>query len=70
MAQIIIDQPLEREQIHMVVRRLQPMIVRHLIGMTFTDFASLTSALLGVEEVLLEVCGKITPVGILRGRNH
>ena len=34
----------------MVVRRLQPRIVRHLIGMPFIDFASLTLALFGVEE--------------------
>ena len=34
----------------MVVRRLQPRIAKHLIGTPFTDFASLTSALLGVEE--------------------
>ena len=44
MAHIIVDRPLEREHIQMVVRRFQPMIVRHLIGIPFTDFASLTSA--------------------------
>ena len=50
MAQIIVDRPLEREQIQMVVRRLQPRIARHLIGIPFIDFASLTSALFSVEE--------------------
>ena len=50
MAQIIVDRPLEREQIQMVVRRLQPRIVRHLIGIPFPDFASLTSALFSVEK--------------------
>ena len=50
MAQIIIDQPLEKEQIQMVVRRLQPRIAKHLIGLPFIDFASLTSTLFGVEE--------------------
>ena len=34
----------------MVVRRLQPRIVRHVIGMPFTNFASLTSTLFGVNE--------------------
>ena len=34
----------------MVVRRLQPRIVRHLIGMSFIVFASLTSTLFSVEE--------------------
>ena len=44
MAHIIVDRPLEREHIQMVVRRFRPRIVRHLIGIPFTDFASLTSA--------------------------
>ena len=34
----------------MVVRRLNPRISRHLIGMSFIDFSSLTSALFGLEE--------------------
>ena len=34
----------------MVVRRLNPRISRQLIGMSFIDFSSLTSALFGLEE--------------------
>ena len=34
----------------MAVRRLQPRIARHLIGMTFKNFSSSSSALFGVEE--------------------
>ena len=50
MALIIIDRPLEKERIQMVVKRLQPKIARYLIGIPFTDFTSLTSTLFGVEE--------------------
>ena len=34
----------------MVVRRLQPRIDKHLIGVPLTDFTSLTSSLFSVEE--------------------
>ena len=52
MTLIISDRPLEREREHvqMVVRRLQPRISRHLIGVPFNNFTSLTSALFSVEE--------------------
>ena len=50
MAQIIINRSLEREHIHMIMRRLQPKIARYFIGMSFTDFTSLTSIIFGVEE--------------------
>ena len=68
--QIIIDRPLERELIQMVVRRLQPRIARHLIGMPFTDFASLTSAIFGVEEGIARGLWSDSSLGILKGMNH
>ena len=48
----VIDRPTEREQIQMVVRRLQPKIARHVIRVPFTDFGSLVMALFSVEDSL------------------
>ena len=50
----------------MVVRRLQPKIARHLIGVSFTYFTLLTSILFSVERVLLEFSGQIVPLEIIR----
>ena len=49
----VIDQPTEREQIQMVVRRLQPKIAKHVIGVPFTDFGSLVMTLFSVEDGLV-----------------
>ena len=36
------DKPLERYQIQMILRSLQPRIARHVVGVPFTDFGSLS----------------------------
>ena len=59
----IIDRPPKRDQIQMVLRSLQPRIARHVVGVPFTDFGSLVSALYDVE------CGPILPLVMLRGRS-
>ena len=41
------------EQIQMVLRSLQPRITRHVVGVPFTDFSSLVSALYDVEDSIL-----------------
>ena len=46
----IIDKPLERDQISMIMRSLQPRFARHLMGFPQTDFGSLVQALYGIEE--------------------
>ena len=46
----IIDRPLERDQISMIMRSLQPRFARHLMGFPQTDFGSLVQALYGIEE--------------------
>ena len=46
----IIDRPLERDQINMIMRSLQPRFARHLMGFPHTDFGSLVQALYGIEE--------------------
>ena len=46
----IIDRPLERDQISMIIRSLQPRFARHLMGFPQTDFGSLVQALYGIEE--------------------
>ena len=46
----IIYRPLERNQISMIMRSLQPRFARHLIGFPHTDFGSLVQALYGIEE--------------------
>ncbi|RVX02231.1 hypothetical protein CK203_025418 [Vitis vinifera] len=46
----IIDRPLKRDQIQMVLRSLQPRIARHVVGVPFTDFGSLVLALYDVED--------------------
>ena len=46
----IIDKPLERDQIQMVLRSLQPRITRHVVGVPFTDFRSLVLSLYDVED--------------------
>nr|CAN62677.1 hypothetical protein VITISV_002829 [Vitis vinifera] len=43
-------QPLERDQIQMVLRSLQPRIARHVVGVPFADFGSLVLALYDVED--------------------
>ena len=37
----IIDRPLEKDQISMIMRSLQPRFARHLMGFPHTDFGSL-----------------------------
>ena len=46
----IIDRPLERDHISMIMRSLQPRFARHLMGFLHTDFGSLVQALYGIEE--------------------
>ena len=46
----IIDRPSERDQIDMIMRSLQPLFARHLMGFPQTDFGSLVQALYGIEE--------------------
>ena len=46
----IIYKPLERDQIQMVMRSLQPRIVRHVVGVPFIDFGYLVLALYDVED--------------------
>ena len=46
----IVDRPSKRDQIQMVLRSLQPRIVRHVVGVPFTDFGSLVLALYDVED--------------------
>ena len=46
----IIDRPLERDKIHMVLRSLQPRITRHVVGVPFIDFGSVVLALYDVED--------------------
>ena len=46
----IVDRPLERDQIQMILRSLQPKIARHVVGVPFTDFGSLVSALCDVDD--------------------
>ena len=70
MEQIIVDQPLEKEQIQMVVRRLRPRIVKHLIGMPFTDFTSLNSSPFGVDEDIARgLCPNSSPTDSM-GKNR
>ena len=59
----IIDRPPNRDQIQMVLRSLQPRIARYVVGVPFTDFGSLVSALYDVE------CGPILPLVMLKGRS-
>ena len=46
----IIDRPLERDQISMIMRNLQPRFARHLMGFPQIDFGSLVQALYGIEK--------------------
>ncbi|RVW40888.1 hypothetical protein CK203_094283 [Vitis vinifera] len=46
----IIDRPLERDQVQMVSRSLQPRIARHVVGVPFADFGLLVLALYDVEN--------------------
>ena len=46
----IIDRPLERDQISMIMHSLQPCFARHLMGFPHTDFGSLVQTLYGIEE--------------------
>ena len=46
----IVDKPLEKDQIHMTLRSLQPKIARHVVRVPFTDFGYLVSALYDVED--------------------
>ena len=46
----IINKPLEKDQIQMVMRSLQPRIAKHVAGVPFTDFGYLVLALYDVEN--------------------
>ena len=46
----IIDRPLERDNISIIMHSLQPRFARHLMGFPHTDFGSLVQALYGIEE--------------------
>ena len=46
----IIDKPLERDQISMIMSSLQPRFARYIMGFPQTDFGSLVQALYGIEE--------------------
>ena len=46
----IIDRPLERDQIGMIMCSLQPRFAKHLMGFPQTYFGSLVQALYGIEE--------------------
>ena len=48
----IVDRPSEKDQIHMVLRSLQPRIVRHVVR-PFADFSALVLALYDVEDGIL-----------------
>ena len=52
---LVIDRPTKREQIRMVVRRLQPKIARHVIGVPFTDFGSLVMVFFSVKDGLARI---------------
>ncbi|RVW88104.1 hypothetical protein CK203_042912 [Vitis vinifera] len=54
LAQEFLRQPLERDQIQMVLRSLQPRIARHVVGVPFADFGSLVLALYDVRGRYLE----------------
>ncbi|RVW31574.1 hypothetical protein CK203_087929 [Vitis vinifera] len=65
----IIDRPLERDKIHMVLRSLQPRITRHVVGVPFIDFGSVVLPCMMSRMVFREICGQILPLVMLRGRN-
>ena len=44
-----INRPLEREQISMIMRSLQPSYARHLMGIPIMDYIALIEALYGIE---------------------
>ena len=46
------DRPSERDQIQMALRSLQPVIARHVVGVSFTDFGYLVMTLYDVEDVI------------------
>ena len=46
----MIDHPLEREQIGMIMRSLQPSYARHLIGVPIIDYRAMIEALYGIED--------------------
>ena len=48
----VINRPTKREQIQMVLRRLQPKIARHVIKVSFTDFGYLVMTFLSVDDGL------------------
>ena len=45
----MIERPIERDQMCMFLRSLQPRFARHLIGVPFQDFRSLVQALFDVD---------------------
>ena len=51
----MIDRPLEREQISMIMRSLQPSYARHLMGVPIMDYRDLIEALYGIEDGM--TCG-------------
>ena len=46
----MIDRPLEREQIRIIMRSLQPNYARHLMGIPIMDYRALLEALYGIEN--------------------
>ena len=46
----MIDRPLEREQIRMIMRSLQPSYARHLKGVSIMEYRALIQALYGIED--------------------
>ena len=66
----IVDKPLERDQIQMILRSLQPRIARHVVGVPLTDFGSLSQLCMMLRMVFREDYGHIFPRLMLRGRNH
>ncbi|RVW94442.1 hypothetical protein CK203_035677 [Vitis vinifera] len=55
----IIDKPLERDQISMIMRSLQPRYARHLMGFPQTDFGSLVQAFMASRRASIP----IRPIG-------
>ena len=46
----MIDRPLEREQISIIMRSLHPNYARHLMGIPIMDYRALLEALYGIEN--------------------
>ena len=46
----MIDRPLKREHISMIMRSLQPSYARHLMGVPIMDYKALIEAVYGIED--------------------